>query len=252
MYPIWGRYLQYIKQKQIYSHYKHLLQYSDKTVVLSKKYQTQLQKLVSDANNKIEYINNPNTFSIRTIDYTKKEKTILYIGRLEPILKQPLILLKIWKKLYKNFPDWKIVFVGDGEGREEMDKYVNKHKIKRVIFEGTRNNVIEYYKKASIISLVSKCEGWGMALTEGMVLGCVPICFKSYETAYDIIDDGKNGFLVTPYNIKEYAQKLQLIMGDEDKLINMAKCAQEKAQKFTRERIVEKWYSLFSNILNIE
>lgn len=251
MYPFYGIFLQHIKYKQIYNHYKYIIMKSDKIIVLSKKYQEQLQKFVNDENDKIKYINNPNTFSSKDVDFAKKEKTILYVGRLEPILKQPLILLKIWKKLYKKFPDWKVVFVGEGEGRKEMEKYVNKYKIERVLFEGAKNDVIEYYEKASIISLVSKCEGWAMALTEGMVLGCVPICFKSYEAVYDIIDDEKNGFLVTPYNIREYASKLQLIMGDKDKLINMAKCAQKKAQYFTQERIIKKWYNLFSDMLNI-
>ncbi len=248
LYPIYGTYLRYKSMRMVKEHYNYLIEHSDRVVVLAEGYIKELNKIIGYKAQNVVAIGNPNTFEVPPIDISKKEKVVLYVGRLDPVFKQPLLLLQIWRKLYKDFSDWKLVFVGDGISRAELERYVQRYKIERVTFEGAQRKVEEYYKIASVVCLVSKCEGWGMALTEGMASGCVPICFNNYSSSMDIIDDGVNGFLVTPFSKSEYVNKLRLLMLNDDQRIKMAFAAQRKVMDFSKERIFDKWMELLTNM----
>lgn len=248
LYPIYGKYLLKRSKDAIDSHYNYLLEKSDAVVVLSIKYIDDLVKLDPSNAFKVTSIHNPTVIRANKVDFSKKEKVILYVGRLDPLLKCPIELLKIWRVLYNDYPEWRLVFVGEGSGRAEMEKYIARYDIPRVIFEGKKEDVEPYYAKAAIVSLVSRCEGWGMALTEGMERGCVPICYNNYGAAEDIIDDGINGFLVPDGKKKDYADALRRIMSNDDLLAKMSAAAYVKVQQFSSERIAKQWAELICSI----
>lgn len=248
MFPFYGTYLQYKSMRMVREHYHYLIEHSDRVVVLAEGYIKELNKIIGYKAENVVAIGNPNTFEVPPVDISKKEKVVLYVGRLDPVFKQPLLLIRIWRKLYKDFPDWKLIFVGDGISRVGLERYVQRCKIERVTFEGAKRNVEDYYRIASVVCLVSKCEGWGMALTEGMASGCVPICFNNYSASMDIIDDGVNGFLVTPFSKNEYVNKLRQLMLNNDQRNKMALAAQKKVMLFSKERISDKWMELLTNL----
>lgn len=248
LYPIYGMYLNHKTKEQVKDHYRSLVKISDRVVLLSSGYIKELNDLIGISADRLRSINNPNTFPLKQIDFTQKNKTILYVGRLDPIFKQPIVLLKIWKMLFREFPDWKLQFVGCGIAENEMKDYVQRYAIDRVFFEGSQVDVNSYFLQASIICIVSNCEGWPMALTEGMSYGCVPITFDSFVASRDIIDDGINGFLITAFSLDEYAQRLRFLMSDSIIRNNMAKAAQVKVESFAVEGIAERWIDLFSEL----
>lgn len=47
--------------------------------------------------------------------------------------------------------------------------------------------------------MASAFEGFGLVLVEAMSYGVVPMAFNSFSNCSDIIDDDKNGILVTPF-----------------------------------------------------
>lgn len=250
LYPIYGKYLLKCCLAKIKNHYRCLVENSDVVVVLSSKYVAELEDLASKHTNKITYINNPNTFSLKQIDFSIKEKIILYVGRLEKTLKCPIELLKIWRTLHEDYKDWRLIFIGEGDARDDMESYISRYQLQRVTLEGKKSNVEDYYEKASIISLVSRCEGWGMVLTEGMGRACVPICYNSYGAAEDIIDDGLNGFLIQNGNRKAYSNTLRYMLDNPDKLYKMALAAHQKVEKFSADNIVEQWFELLTTVKN--
>ena len=222
---------------------------SDAIVVLSKKYIKDLESYIVHSNTKIYSIPNPNTFETQNIDFSLKKNEILYVGRLDSAEKAPILLLQIWRKIYKKHLDWKLVIVGEGCAKDEMNSYVNKYKLPRVFFEGIKSNIEDYYKSASLVCLTSVSEGWGMALTEGMTYGCVPFTFNNSGSSYDIIDDNINGCLISSYNINEYAKRLSYVMSNNYQLLAMGKCALEKSKMFSVQNVVKKWDILFENII---
>ena len=249
IYPIY----MHLKKKQLYrdllNHYLELVNSDSTIVVLSKSDANKLCSFIKPIKPTVKVIGNPCDTPNKTFDYSKKRKIILFVGRLCSAEKQPLRLVKIWNKLHKLYPDWKLVFVGDGAARFQMERYIKKHKISRVVFEGTQTEVDKYYKNASFVCLTSNYEGWGMALTEGMRYGCIPFTFNNYGAASDIIDDGINGCLIPAYNLKEYASRLSELMSDDDMRSKMSMAAIEKVKIFSVKNVANKWDKLFLSLL---
>lgn len=246
------RYYYKTKESQEFSRrYQYLLETFDALVLLSDKYKKELQRLMHRelTNYNIVSIPNPNAYQKVELHLKLKEKMILYVGRLDKIEKAPLRLIKIWERLYKKHPDWKLVLVGSGEYMDTMVSYVKTHCVDRVYFEGSKMNLTHYYQKASFVCLTSNYEGWGMALTEGMQYGCIPVTFNSYGAASDIIEDGVSGCLIRPFSLRQYAKCLSKLMKDEILRTKMSNEAYKKVCEFDSENIVQKWDALFKSVL---
>lgn len=227
--------------------YYDLAQYSDAIVLLSENDKEEFLSNGVELKDKILCgIPNPNTFPKDTqYDVNEKEKVILYVGRFDQFEKNVLTLIKIWKRLFLKFPEWKLVLVGDGPDKKRALEYIEKNKIRNVVIEGAQKDVARYYRKASFVCLTSFYEGWGMTLTEGMSYGCIPCTFNNYGAASDIIDDGVNGCLIDAFNIKEYSTRLAEIMSSGIKREKMSRATLEKVKDFSVECVVERWEKLF-------
>ena len=147
----------------------------------------------------------------------------------------------VWKKLQEQLPDWNLVIVGDGPFSNEMKQLSKKLSLQRVEFAGFANP-IKYYKESSIFCLTSNHEGWGLVLTEAMQFGCVPIAFDSFESIHEIIEDGKNGFLVKPFDIDKYADKV-LRLADNFKVDYVM----NSMERLMPENVVKLWIRLFNS-----
>lgn len=232
--------------------YQELAYYSDAIVTLSSKDGTLLQSQIENENlTRIISIPNPNTFKETQVIADKKQRVLLYVGRLTKAEKEPIRLLKIWRHLHNCYPDWQLKIVGDGEAKDSMEKYVATQHLENVVFEGRKSDVAKYYREASFVCLTSNFEGWGMALTEGMQYGCIPCTFNNYGAAFEIIDDGVNGCLIPAFDLKNYADRLSELMSNDQKRIQMAQASIQKVAKFSVENVVDKWEHLFQDIYQI-
>ena len=239
----------YLKNRlRVKKHHKNAYKLSDKYIVLANPYMEMVSKMVGD-NAKLSYINNPITLNqcIESIHSTNKKNEILFICRLST-QKGINFLLKIWEEFSKHHSDWILRIVGDGSERNNMINIINKRKIGNIIFEGKQTDVVSYYKKAKIVLMTSRFEGWPLTLTEGMSFGCIPIAFNSYKAVYDIIDNETNGFIVNAFDIKTYIEKLDNLVSDVSLQNEMAYNAFTKSQNFTMENIGKLWFDLIENM----
>ena len=235
--------------KETQTKYNELATYSNAIVTLSNKCVEIMKGLITvPHSSKIISIANPNSFNIEDECTEIKSKIILYVGRLSKTEKEPIRLLKIWESLHQKHQDWCLKIVGDGDEEKTMRNYVKVHCLNNVFFEGRQSDVTQYYKEASFVCLTSNFEGWGMALTEGMQYGCIPFTFNNYGAAYDIIDDGINGCLIPAFDLRKYANRLSVLMSDENKRIKMSKSVVEKVCLFSVKNVVDRWEELFRSL----
>ena len=244
-----GRVLLYPKIKRMYlksrrDHFRYLLGHSDTIVLLSSSHKEVLKKFkISYDEEKIEVIPNPMSFDIQRCN--NKKRQLLYVGRLEQGEKRPDRLIKIWKRLYRKFPDWEMVIVGDGKERSRLEQQAKR--LERISFVGFQSPE-QYYRDASIFCLTSNLEGFPMVLPEAMSFGVVPFSFDSFPAVHDIIEDGKTGVLVKPFSIKEYADKLALLMSDEEKRNRMSENCMKDVARFSLDNIIKLWEILFNSL----
>lgn len=228
--------------------YRRILGVSDKLVFLSPSFVELLKENIPDiSSRKLAAIGNPNTF-VPKHEVGTKENLIICVARLSEVQKNIRDFILVWQQLYKDNPKWKAIIVGDGPDREMLESFTKKKGVRNLSFVGRVENVGNYYQRAKFVCMTSIYEGWGMVLTEGMSYGCVPCVYGSYGAAFDIVDDGVNGIISTPFRPKEMADRIQTLINDESRLVQMSSSAIEKVKDFNADKVADKWDALFGSL----
>lgn len=225
------------------------LRVSDKICLESHFYFNRIIKYMPyvDAN-KFVAVNNPNTFpSIETSIYTK-EKIILWVGRQINTPKNVPVFIDFWVRFHKRNPEWQAVIIGVGPDLEYNKRYALCRKAHNISFLGRVEDVSEYYKKSTFFVTTSMYEGFPMVLIEAMNNGCIPCAFDTFESLYDIIDNGLNGIIAPQYKIDILVHRIERVITDSSTLRKMHEAALEKSSAFTVERIVDKWERLLTEL----
>ena len=241
-------YYQHRKEKEEAAAYNYIYDNSDVLVILSQRHKPYMAKVMKRRDyDKIIAINNPLTFpEIATIqDIDKKAKTILVCSRMSEYHKRISLILKAWNILQKQKQTngWKLKLVGEGPDLERYKHIVNDDELENVEFLG-RQNPLPFYREASILLLTSSAEGWGLALTEALQNGAVPVVMDSSAAYADIIDDGYNGYLTPNGNISSFARHIETLISDPKRLKTMQRNAIESAQRFTIDKTLDQWESI--------
>jgi glycosyltransferase involved in cell wall biosynthesis len=228
--------------------YKKLYNHSDKIILLSDSYFAQFKLFVKNAiSEKVISIYNPCGFKNNFVKVEKKNE-LLFVGRVNITQKRVDILLEIWRKIFLNFPDWKLNIVGDGEDLNYLKNKAIKMKLERVFFLGYKDP-INYYKSAKIFCMTSGFEGFPLVLAEAQNFNVIPILFNSFPSAKDIINN-KNGILIEPFNIDLYVNNLKNLMINYDTNIKSFKSEfQLNKNKFSIHTIGSQWLSLFNELM---
>ena len=187
------------------------------------------------------------------LDLTRKQKEIIYVGRIDYNQKRVSRIIETWSLLENKYPDWSVKIIGDGKERKQLEEMCKSLKLKRVSFEGFQSP-IEYYKKASILILTSEYEGFGLVIVEGMSFGVVPVVYGSYSAVYDIIKHKENGMIVQPQNgkfeVNEMAKRLAFVMENESKRNEMAQNAILTSKRdYSLESIYRSWEKVFDKLM---
>ncbi len=184
-------------------------------------------------------------------DITKKQKEIIYCGRIDYNQKRVCRLIDTWAMIENNYPDWRLIIVGDGISRKDVENQVRDLGLRHVQFEGFLQPS-EFYKRASVLALTSEYEGFPLVLAECMSFGVVPVVYNSFSAVHDIIDDGVNGIIVPQkagcFDKGLMAERLCLIMQDEELRQCMAINAIERSKQFSIDNIYGEWQKVFSKL----
>lgn len=226
----------------VVSHYKELLKYSDKVVLLS---EYDKQDYPVEGKGKLSVITNPMTLS-GCKQIPKKEKRILWVGRMT-YQKRLDYLLRVWKLIQNKYAEWSLELLGEGDSLVYYKQLAEHWQLKNVFFRG-RVDPIPYYKNSSLFCFTSAHEGFGLVLTEAMAYGCVPIAFDSFASVKDIISEGSTGFLIRPFDVKQYAQKLEELIENETLRKQMAERGMKSLHRFSLEYIADRWEVLLQQV----
>lgn len=193
------------------------------------------------------YIANPLSFYNNKVS-DLKEKVVINVGRLTSD-KRHSLLLSIWKKLSLKHPQWKLKIVGKGELKLELEDQIKKNKMEDVveIIEPIKN-IEQFFLHSSIFAFTSKNEGFGMVLAEAMSCGVPCISFDVPSGPRDIIEDGVDGFLIKNKDENDYAEKLNLLISNFEKRIEMGENAKQNIRKFLDSKIEKEWISLLNKV----
>lgn len=178
-----------------------------------------------------------------------KQPIVLFVGRLSYADKRVDRLIDVWNLLKGKTEGWKLVIVGEGVERSNLEEQVSRLGLDNVEFAGFSNNPKQYYDKASILCMTSSFEGWGLVLTEAQANGVVPIAFGCSEGVKSILSpSGVNGILVEPFDLETYARELLSIMTDTERRKQIQQNVIEKSKSYSPEVIGQEWIALLDKL----
>lgn len=176
-------------------------------------------------------------------------KQIISVGRLTT-QKGYDLLLAAWQKICYKYPDWQLSIYGQGKDHEYLQQIIQEHALGNSvhIFPPTKD-IINQYINASIYVMSSRYEGFPMVLPEAMVCGLPCVSFAAPCGPSEIITQGEDGFIVPPEDIQGLAEKLELLMENENLRCEMGKKARSNIMRYSVDNIMQQWEKLFNNLL---
>jgi len=201
------------------------------------KFNPQVNGLEKFSDNKIK------TFDGLSLDSERGRRiNILFLGRIEE-RKGLIYLLKAYKLLEKLSLPLRLIIVGEGPLKKEMEEWVKDNNLKNVIFEGkaTEEDITAYYKSCDIFCAPSVFgESFGIVLVEAMACGKPVVAFanRGYK---GVLDNTKGArFLVKPKDHKELAEKLEILIKNPKLRKEMGQWGIKEAEKYSWQKIADK------------
>ena len=180
------------------------------------------------------------------------ELVIGYVGRLVP-LKGVSFLIDAFKIVSGKNSNAKLLIVGDGPQRKQLEYLSGNMKSeKKIIFTGfvPKERMPEIYNTLDIFVLPSFTEGLSNTLLEAMASG-KPIITTPVGGNTELIENGKNGYLVHTRSVKELAERILDLLNAPNERTQMGKAGRTKIlNQYTWEKIIPRYEKVYKQVLN--
>lgn len=223
----------------------------DYVCTVSEEMLDQLREVFPKLTNKQETIYNPFDYEKikeKSKDYSELSKEerelitkpyICSVGRINEGQKDFTTLINSYKKLVdENKIEENLVIVGDGPDLELLEEYIKKLKLEqKVFFLGRKNNPYVWIDNCKLFVLSTKFEGFGLVLTESMLLNKKVISSNCLVGPKEILENGKYGKLFEIGNVEELSEKILITLDEEE--------------KETEEYVIKKFNTGFKKLLEL-
>lgn len=190
----------------------------------------------------------PDPLINQSIPPLPQQPTFLYLGRFSPE-KGVITLLKAWKRL--NQPQWQLNLMGDGPQREILETFVRESNLNNVTITGhqPKSGVIEAIKQSTVIVVPSQWyETFGRVVIEAFSCGR-SVLVSNLGALSELVQEGKTGFLVTPYDIEVWRERLDWCGHHHSEIIQMGQQARQVyLEKYTPEVNYQKLIEIYALI----
>lgn len=171
------------------------------------------------------------------------------VGRVSP-QKAPDVFIKMTKQVKDEVANAHFIIVGNGNQEVEIRKYAEDHGFSDSLhITGWVDNPMSYVELFDAACLLSRWEGFGLALPEYMMAG-KPIVASRVDAIPNIIRDGENGLLVEvddDIGASKAVLRIYREAGLRDRLV--AQGMEDVHKKFNARRVSEEHGKLFEQIV---
>lgn len=246
--------------------YRKVYEMSDRVILLSEGYKKDYN-LVSGLADESKFVAIPNIFDAPAVFYySRKEKRVLILSRMDEIQKRISVALKVWQKTEASgeFADWHLDVVGTGHDMGAVRREARRLGLKNVTFHGWQL-ATPFLERSSILMMTSDYEGLPLSILEAQAYGVVPIAFDSFASLRDVITDKgdtanastpeastsdtstPNGVIVSPSaGIDGFASSLAALMRSPEHLAALSASAHGSSAAFSPSAVLPHWLRLLS------
>ena len=228
---------------------------ADKIVAVSKAMAREAERFYHLASNKIVTIHNGICLPRLSNAVMKKQNSghvILFVARL--IWRKGVkYLIDALPQILAEYPDTKLLIIGNGEQRLFLEERVKKSGIENSVhFLGkvSAERLESLYREADVYVQPSLYEPFSIAILEAMSLA-KPIVTTRVGGNPELVTNGVEGLLVNPGSSLQLAKAIATIFSDSSLRRRFGYNARKKVEKeFTWEAIAEKTFAFYKNLLN--
>lgn len=234
--------------------HKFVFNNADKVIALTEDMKKKIQEsykkdvfVISSGINLEHFENLSKEIARSKLKINLNEKVIIFVGSLQ-IVKGLKYLIEAFKIVKYKIPELKLILVGEGDERKELERLVKKNQLeKQITFMGNvlNNNIPEYMTASDIFVLPSLSEGFPLVILEAMASG-LPIIATNVRGISEIIKEGENGFLVEPKNPEQIAEKILYLLPDEKLRERISLHNREKVKSYSWDFVVGDLLKIYS------
>lgn len=172
-----------------------------------------------------------------------REKIIVTTGRLNKQKNHPL-LIRAFKNISEQIPDYKLIIYGEGEERYYDEMLIMELGLQEKVFlPGSINDVFNTIRTASLFVLSSDFEGMPNSLMEAMSIG-IPCISTDCPCGgpKSLIDNNINGILIPVHNQKELENAILRLIKDSILSKNISFNSLEIRKTHSLDTICRKWF----------
>ncbi|MGD0279871.1 MAG: glycosyltransferase family 4 protein [Smithella sp.] len=153
-------------------------------------------------------------------------------------------------KLKAQNKKFKLIVVGKGNIKKYTELARENQIISDVIFTGPVNNekIIRMYLAGDLYIMLSKFDTFGNVVLEAMAAG-LPVIVSGNVGAKDIVQEGKNGFIVNDTSDVDYIVAKIALLLDKNIRGRMSDAAYQTATQNTWDDVTKKYAAIYENIL---
>jgi 1,2-diacylglycerol 3-alpha-glucosyltransferase len=197
----------------------------------------------------LEPFQRANGKALRKKNGWQKDTVLISIGRLAPE-KNWDTLLQAFARLLPEHPKLRLVIIGDGPGREDLEQLAEEVGVaNRVTFTGALpfDQIPTYLKAADIFTFASVTETQGLVTIEAMAAG-LPVVAVNASGTRDIVKHGKQGFLVDN-DADALAKGIRKLLSDPERLGRFRENALKRASQFDINRLGQQLVEVYEQAI---
>jgi len=187
-----------------------------------------------------------------------KEKERLGIGAEEKVVgmiacfkpqKAPLDFVRLAERVVDRLPETRFLLVGDGKLRGEIERLVKHLRLERhVILTGWRWDVPQIIALCQVMVLTSLWEGMPTVLPMAHAMR-KPVVATRVDGSAEVVRNGENGFLVSPRNMEEMAEKVVYLLQHPTVARQMGERGYQAVGRYNYSLMVRKQEELYHQFI---
>lgn len=173
-----------------------------------------------------------------------EEKVVLTVGRFVPEKGIDILL-----ESARQFDSDVGVYIVGGEPTTEYLNLIAQNNLNNVHFVGfiSKDELKRYYFAADLFVFPTRSDVWGLVVNEAMSTGLPVITTSNCGAGLEMIRDGEQGYIIDVDDAKALAEKVNLILGDDDSRTTMSQNCIRKCKHYTIENMAKEHFSILSS-----
>ena len=171
------------------------------------------------------------TASGRAAKSAEDGKTVLWVGRMVSVPKQPMEALRIFELVHEKVPTAKLVMLGDGDAMADALRYREKHGLTSCVeLAGVRSDAYSFYQKADVFLCTSRFEGFPMVLLEAMAHSLPVVAYEL--SGVEPLRNNEGAMIVPQGDAAAAADAIVRLLSDGNLAARTAQASRENLRQY--------------------